>query len=115
MHHHRRLHAAQWRCSSDCSAGGLDNLSDVLLRSILSLRPELKSAEQICRLFNKVDVIRSNRPTLPLISSAACSFSSSKVAMSQECSIELILLSPRLRYQVPVMDGPRRPRPYQLG
>ena len=40
-----------------CSAGGLDNFSDVVICSILSLRPELKSGEQICRLFNEVDVI----------------------------------------------------------
>jgi hypothetical protein len=32
---------------------------------ILSLRPELKSGEQVCRLFNEVDVIRSKRPALP--------------------------------------------------
>ncbi|HET9304321.1 MAG TPA: hypothetical protein VFO20_16240 [Propionibacteriaceae bacterium] len=87
-----------------CSAGGLDNFSDVVICSILSLRPELKSGEQICRLFNEVDVIRS-RPALPLISSSACSHSSSKVAMSQQHSIELVLLSPRLRHQVPVTDG----------
>jgi hypothetical protein len=40
-----------------CSAGGLDNFSDVVICSILSLRAELKSGEQICRLFNEVDVI----------------------------------------------------------
>ena len=33
--------------------------------SILSLRPEPKSGEQICRLFSEVDVIRSKRPALP--------------------------------------------------
>jgi hypothetical protein len=48
-----------------CSAGGLDNFSDVVICSILSLRPELKAGEQICRLFNEVDVIRSKRPALP--------------------------------------------------
>jgi hypothetical protein len=31
----------------------------------------------------------------PLISSSACSLSSSKVAMSEQCSIELVLLPPR--------------------
>lgn len=40
-------------------------LLDVVICSILSLRPELKSGEQICRLFNEVDVIRSKRPALP--------------------------------------------------
>lgn len=76
-----------------CSAGGLDNFSDVGIYSILSLRQELKSGEQFCRLFNEVDVIRSNRPALPpdLAPPALCS--SSNVAMSQPCSIELVLVT----------------------
>jgi len=70
-------------------------------RPIVSLRPELKSGEQICHLFKKSMSSGARDRPCPLISSSACSLNSSKVAMSEQCSIALVLLSPRIRHQVP--------------
>jgi hypothetical protein len=84
-----------------CSASDIHRFSNVVIRSLMSVRPEPESGEQICCLINEVGVVRSQRDRpRPLISCSACSLSSSKVATSQQCGIEVVKLSPRLGHQV---------------
>jgi hypothetical protein len=65
MHHRRHLVATQWQCSSAWFASGLDRFSDVVIRSVVCIRPEPKGGEQICCLFNEVRVVRSPGPAGP--------------------------------------------------
>ena len=48
-----------------CRVPGINHFSDVGLGSLLSLRPEPKSGDQIRCLFTEVGVIRSGRFDLP--------------------------------------------------
>jgi hypothetical protein len=84
-----------------CCVRGSNHCSDIVIGSLLPICPEPKSAEQICCLrYRIVNVFQSPDRTWALMSSSACAVSSRRVATTQQCGIEMVELSPRLRHQV---------------